>query len=236
MSFVQKYFGVRCVSKEARQAALDRVHLDPGIPDPKHTSEPFWLKTPHPQVAKKQSKNLLEEADIVIIGSGITGASIAYNFFEHSGHLSSSEGNSRPSVVILEARDASSGATGRNGGHILEMVEEYLNFKSYLGGKAASKLIQFKLAHLDAMLELADKLSLKDSSQIRKVQFVNVFFEEEAFVDACDNLAEFKEDMPLEAEDFISYSAEEAREVSLIAFLYQYAFEFIFLGRGGSLY
>lgn len=60
---------------------------------------------------------LTTDADICIIGSGITGISVAY-------HLAEAVGNQTIDldvplrVVILEARDFCGGATGRNGGHL----------------------------------------------------------------------------------------------------------------------
>jgi len=45
--------------------------------------------------------------DIVIIGSGLTGALIAYNLLSLPGP--------KPLILMLEARAAASGATGRNG-------------------------------------------------------------------------------------------------------------------------
>lgn len=47
------------------------------------------------------------ECDIVIIGAGYAGASVAYHLVE--------DNPSPPSIMILEARQACSGATGRNG-------------------------------------------------------------------------------------------------------------------------
>lgn len=51
---------------------------------------------------------LPEAADYVIVGSGFAGASLAY-------HLSQ---ETQGSVVVLEAREFCSGASGRNGGHL----------------------------------------------------------------------------------------------------------------------
>jgi len=223
MSLIEKYLGPQQTANKARQDTLDRIHLDPGIPDPKRTSEPFWLKDPHPQISNAQSDSLPEEADIVIIGSGITGTSIAYNIFEHSNHVPSSLSTSKkspatPSVVMLEARSACSGATGRNGGHILEIVDEYDDLKSSYGQEAAMKLTRFRLAQRGALIELADKLGLREESQIREVRFVNAFFEEEGFVEACEALEYFRRDMPTEAEEFEAYGEEEAREVRMSFF------------------
>ncbi|KAK3360250.1 FAD dependent oxidoreductase [Lasiosphaeria hispida] len=80
-----------------------------GLPVPKPSSS-FWLQDPSPiLLGHRTTPELPETADIVIVGSGLTG-SFAARF------LKNREG-SNESVVILEAREASSGATGRNGGH-----------------------------------------------------------------------------------------------------------------------
>jgi glycine/D-amino acid oxidase-like deaminating enzyme len=47
------------------------------------------------------------DVDIVIIGSGLTGALIAYHLLSRPGP--------QLSILMLEARTAASGATGRNG-------------------------------------------------------------------------------------------------------------------------
>lgn len=58
----------------------------------------FWLNTPdaNPLADAGSTGELTEDADVCIIGSGITGVSAAW-------HLSN--GLERPSVVILEARE-----------------------------------------------------------------------------------------------------------------------------------
>lgn len=50
-----------------------------------------------------------EEADIVIVGGGTMGASLAY-FLTRQGAMKAGK-----KVVVLEARDVASGASGRNG-------------------------------------------------------------------------------------------------------------------------
>lgn len=57
---------------------------------------------------------LLEFAETVIIGSGITGALIAHDLVAR-GHLTKGTGDGKASVVMLETRPLCSGATGRNG-------------------------------------------------------------------------------------------------------------------------
>ncbi|CAE6535884.1 unnamed protein product [Rhizoctonia solani] len=89
------------------------------LPAPNPTKS-FWLDSEasaNPLGQAGSTGPLSEVADIVIIGSGITGCSAAYHLsqlFQRSG------GQKNQSVVILEARDFCSGATGkcRNGGHL----------------------------------------------------------------------------------------------------------------------
>ena len=76
------------------------------LPTPK-SSASFWHSEPSDFLLGHQtSKTLPEEADVVIVGSGITGASAAR-------FLAEDERAKGLSVVMLEAREACWGATGR---------------------------------------------------------------------------------------------------------------------------
>lgn len=79
----------------------ERLQTSPGLPisDP---TLPLWTVPPKP--VPVEPANLPAYADIVIIGSGITGASVAYNVLAREARLK---------IVMLEARDVCSGATGR---------------------------------------------------------------------------------------------------------------------------
>jgi len=71
------------------------------VPNPSHS---FWVDSPGANVlAKEGSKgNLTTEADICIIGSGITGVSAAY----HLAKLFKGQDHGTPiKAVVLEARD-----------------------------------------------------------------------------------------------------------------------------------
>jgi glycine/D-amino acid oxidase-like deaminating enzyme len=88
---------------------------------PKHTSPgPFPSANPITSYWRNNTKSIDEhrsteylpsKADIVIVGAGYSGASIAYHLVQESERY----GRPIPSIVILEAREACSGATGRNG-------------------------------------------------------------------------------------------------------------------------
>lgn len=81
----------------------------------------FWHSEPSPLLtAHRSTRNLPERADVVIVGSGMTGASVAHHLLNDESALAGSDGgdengndDDRLSVVMLEAREACWGATGR---------------------------------------------------------------------------------------------------------------------------
>ena len=80
------------------------------LPTEKSTAS-FWHSEPSEfLLGHRTTADIPEEADVVIIGSGITGSSIARFLREDA------RGQDL-SILMLEAREACWGATGRNGGH-----------------------------------------------------------------------------------------------------------------------
>ena len=69
-------------------------------------TQSYWQDPPDEIADLRTTASRPESADVVIIGSGITGAAVAWN------RLSL---DNAPGIVMLEARQACSGATGRNG-------------------------------------------------------------------------------------------------------------------------
>ena len=89
---------------------LPRARQPCSLPSEKST-ESFWHTQPSPLLLGHRSTRVLPEtADVVVVGSGITGTSVAH-------HLLTPSEDSRPhggiKVVMLEAREACWGATGR---------------------------------------------------------------------------------------------------------------------------
>merc|ERR1712093_462271 len=76
----------------------------------------YWQDPSDSQLSDYLSSSSVPEiADVVIIGSGITGAGIAWNLLGGEDGVHTPKNQEK--VVMLEARQACSGATGRNGGH-----------------------------------------------------------------------------------------------------------------------
>ncbi|KAM0468248.1 hypothetical protein ACHAP7_011077 [Fusarium lateritium] len=98
-------------SKSVRRISLNRqvknIMTTFGFP----VSDPvtsYWQLPPHRIANHQTTPELPSYADYVIIGSGITGATIAYKLLEH---------NPTALILMIEARTAASAASGRNGGH-----------------------------------------------------------------------------------------------------------------------
>jgi hypothetical protein len=82
-----------------------------GFPVPNHTLS-YWRSELHPIDSYCSSEQLPSSCDIAIIGTGMTGVSTAYHLSRL--HATNPSGK-KPSIVILDAREVCSGATGRNG-------------------------------------------------------------------------------------------------------------------------
>ena len=87
---------------QAEQAAIDLPsdHGPAKLPVPTPTPS-FWINSPHANPFAKEGSTgeLTNDADVCIIGSGITGVSVAY-------HISNAiQKRGACKVVILEARD-----------------------------------------------------------------------------------------------------------------------------------
>lgn len=94
-----------------------RASIPPGLPRHNPTLS-YWQDPPASIYNHRTSPELPREADFVIVGSGITGATAAHALLHQDPSLS---------VVMLEARSACSGATGRNGGHT-----KHASYRSFL--------------------------------------------------------------------------------------------------------
>ncbi|KAJ1309520.1 hypothetical protein OPQ81_006294 [Rhizoctonia solani] len=135
------------------QSSLSRAPL-PTL----HPTKSFWLDSEasaNPLGQVGSTGPLSEAADIVVIGSGITGCSAAYHLsqlFQKSG------GQKNQSVVILEARDFCSGATGRNGGHLTAAtVHDFQQRIVTHGVEEALRDVALERHTVNSIIEFLDK-------------------------------------------------------------------------------
>ncbi|KAF7356163.1 DAO domain-containing protein [Mycena venus] len=148
---------------DAIQTAF-HVHKPADLPhtDPTHS---FWTHSPgaNPLAGEGSTGALTDEADVCIIGSGITGVSAAYHLANavQKGTFPILDAKQKLRAVILEARDFCkyyycSGATGRNGGNLTPYeFSGFSKVESRLGREAA--LRGYALEHYSAteMVRLA---------------------------------------------------------------------------------
>ena len=185
-------------------ALAARLGRDPGTPvaDP---TEAFW-QVPRHHFADQQSQAWQSEVDIIIIGSGITGVSIAKHLLKL-----------QPSLIItmLEARSAISGATGRNGGHIKAVPwVDYHDLKDQYGKESAMRITRFRLAHLDALVEEAASMGeLGNAGLVRRVEGVSAVFDQESWHAAKVKLEGWLEDFPEERERWTMHEGETELKV-----------------------
>ena len=190
---------------------LAQANSPPGIPVPNPTSSYWQDDPPYPELVNIRSPDgLPSAADVVIIGSGITGVAIARTVlreWRRTGQL----GGKR--VVVLEARQLCSGATGRNGGHIKAGLHEVFHTmveSKGMGRERAAAICRFQFSHLDALVEVARAEGIERVSECRRVETVDFSVDEvtdEAMKKAMEGF------LPYAPEGFqmTSYSGEQAR-------------------------
>ncbi|ODV88115.1 hypothetical protein CANARDRAFT_26271 [[Candida] arabinofermentans NRRL YB-2248] len=113
-------------------------------------TKPFWLSEEDQEVATLRSTpELPKEVDVVVVGSGYAGTTTSYYLLENSPSTS---------ILMLEARNACSGATARNGGHLKpDLYYAHNAFKSKYGEKGAAEIINFEHDHIRGLKQLVEK-------------------------------------------------------------------------------
>ena len=99
---------------------MTKTKIPVGLPHPNPTKA-YWQTPPLPIADHRTTPDLPSTAKYVIVGSGVSGATIAWKLYQEE---------SNASIVMLEARQTCSGATGRNGGHC--RTGHYVSFKDDL--------------------------------------------------------------------------------------------------------
>lgn len=170
---------------------LSRARAVPSLPVTAPTA-PYWLEDPpYPELADAQSPVLPPEADVVVIGSGLAGAAIARSLL----HECARKGDPKR-VVVLEARQICSGATGRNGGHIKASPHEvFAHLRGRLPAERAAALCRFQARHLEVLTELCRDEGF-DVAEAREVETVDLFIGGEALKEGVKRVEEFRRWVP----------------------------------------
>ena len=130
------------------------------FPVPSPTAS-FWRRNPHDLDSYSTTSSLPSHTDILIIGGGYAGIATAYHLLKsipsrsRSSSSSSSSSLSLYSVTLLEAREACSGATGRNGGHLRpDLISTPARLAERYGPEQAAQVASFEAAHIEAISRL----------------------------------------------------------------------------------
>ncbi|KAL2209450.1 FAD dependent oxidoreductase [Sarocladium strictum] len=155
-----------------------------GFPVPNPT-ESYWQDPPH-RIANLRTTEDLPTAqlfDYVIIGSGISGAAVAYKLLSRDPDLS---------LLMLEGRTAASGATGRNGGHC--KAGSYKSVKKWIDTYGEDEGLRIAKMEQDCVDDVRDFVLRNNvSSSWQDVETADIYWTTEAFKAAIETVEYQKE-------------------------------------------
>ncbi|EPQ66820.1 BgtA-20692 [Blumeria graminis f. sp. tritici] len=144
----------------------------------KESTTPFWRTEPHALDTHRSTSELPKSCDVLIVGGGYAGISTAYHILCDRKLRKKSDDLS---IVLLEARQACSGATARNGGHLRPSVYGRLpNYIEKFGVDAAVEVADFEFDHVQALATLVEQEQIDCDFTITKSFSVYVNREEAA--------------------------------------------------------
>ncbi|KAK7413498.1 hypothetical protein QQX98_007646 [Neonectria punicea] len=183
----------------------DKGVIDPGFPA-KNPTQSFWLTEPC-EISKLRSPWPEETVDIVVIGSGMTAASLINTLYSKQPNLN---------VTILEARDLCSGATGRNGGHIKAMSPgAWFERAEKFGVQEAVRIMEYEHSHLKEMAACIRDNDI--NCDLDEVEGLDVYYDEKVFRYACDAVEDMRQHAPSLGAIYAIYTTKEELEARNIS-------------------
>ncbi|KAK7445712.1 hypothetical protein VKT23_014707 [Stygiomarasmius scandens] len=179
------------------------------FPKLKGQSLSYWLQgvRANPLLDHRTTENLPESADVVIIGSGMTGALTALTLL--------SSPNPPSSILMLEARELCSGATGRNAGHCKpDQWRGYTKHKGRVGKEQALKILANEQETFEKLVEYVRANTVDCDLWVGKT--MDVAMTEEVAAQCAENFNQLREDGgKIDGVEWIQ-DREEARKRSRI--------------------
>lgn len=182
--------------------------MRPSLPSAGPTT-PAWQTPPHPTISNAQSPVIPIEADVVIIGSGITGIGAAHCLLNHP-----RASNLR--VTMVEARTATSGATGRNGGHLVSDSDSmFSSLVKDIGLERTLETVKFSQANIRRLRELVAQLDPQDREAVefRTLTTATAFKDPDSFANAVQDMRKLLQAIPDGDVKFRVAGKEEASKV-----------------------
>ncbi|KAL8661221.1 MAG: hypothetical protein Q9202_005767 [Teloschistes flavicans] len=179
-----------------------RAALVPSLPRSNPTLS-YWQDPPHPLANHRTTQNLPVSTSVVVIGSGITGASVAYNILEkHAG----------TDVLMLEARTVCSGATGRNGGHTKSCSwRSWANNAQCRGIDQAAQIARFEYDGIKAIHAFARRHAIECDSW--EGETADIIYDKSQWLRAKKAISEMKQVFG-EDDPVVQYKFHDASETA----------------------
>ncbi|KAL4793719.1 FAD dependent oxidoreductase [Aspergillus venezuelensis] len=169
---------------------------DPGLPEP-FGNRPFSHgEYDLEQIEKVRSPQLPESASFVIIGSGITGCSVAHTLLHN-------EAFKDKNVVVLEARELASGATGHSAGQLATAsFKDWADIAKVEDKKTAKEVAEFSYENLRRLDKLVNQQPalVKEYTKFKRLTMITNLLTQEiraqseplelAFRQSCDELGD----------------------------------------------
>ncbi|ORY73644.1 FAD dependent oxidoreductase-domain-containing protein [Leucosporidium creatinivorum] len=158
---------------------LETATFPPCAPPHPAPLDSFWTRSFTSPLTKRNSEGAVPEtSDIVVIGSGITGICAATRLVEQVADAD------QLAIVVLEARDFCSGATGRNGGHVTSLpVLQFGAITSLYGGEEAKRAVELEDRAVEFFVETCKQEGWE--REVDLVQGGNIhLFDDEASAEA----------------------------------------------------
>lgn len=165
----------------------NKLLQDPGLPVAKPTTS-AWQQPLNRSLFIPP--DLPTNQDVVIIGSGISGCSVAWHLLQNSESLK---------VAVLDAREICSGATGRNGGRVnCTAVQDFDKYSKLFGRETAARIVRFELAHYQSIKDIVESIGpdLVSKSELRGIGAVYAVFEDGKVADLRHMLRVFEDVFP----------------------------------------
>ncbi|KAK6858319.1 hypothetical protein PG995_006018 [Apiospora arundinis] len=187
---------------------MDKIASEPVSLPRDNPTQSYWQDPPDEIADLRTTANPPDSADVVIIGSGITGAAIAWNLLQND----ADEKRPPRSIVMLEARQACSGATGRNGGHTkAASYRTFLHHAKEHGTAEAVKIAQLELDNIRAMHAFAREHAIDCDSH--PCQTVDVVYDAAQWAEDQRAVQAMRDAMPGHpAAEYALYTADEVRD------------------------
>ena len=180
-----------------------RASITPDLPHAYPTAS-FWQDPPSQVATHQSTPDLPATVPVIIIGSGITGASIAYNLLSQA---------NPPSILMLEARGACSGATGRNGGHTkCVSYRAFVDNVAALGEEEAAKIVRFEYDCMKAVHAFARTHHISCDS--REGDTVDIIYDEGQWIKAQKGVEQIRRVLGVDdpAAQYTFWTAGEAED------------------------